>query len=66
MKTRNILRWAHLIGALLIGTYIYSPLSELLWFQLLMQVAVIPILTLTGLWMWKPQWFRYRQAAHKS
>ena len=58
MKTRRTLRWIHIIGALLIGTYIYSPFSNLLWFQLLMQIGIMPALALTGLWMWKPAWFK--------
>ncbi len=59
MKTRNVLRWVHIIGAALIGTYIYAPWSSLEWLTLLIQLIVIPGLTLTGIWMWKPQWFRF-------
>lgn len=61
MKTRNLLRWIHLVGAALIGAYVYSPWSSLTWFTLLMQIGVIPALTLSGLWMWKPKWFRRRR-----
>ena len=46
-------RWIHLLGAGLIGTFIYSPWRSEDGFVLLMQVGVIPVLTLTGVAMWK-------------
>lgn len=66
IRTRNILRWVHLIGAALIGTYVYAPWSDLTWFTLTMQIGVIPALTLTGMWMWKPHWFRGKRKKHLS
>lgn len=50
---RAVIRSIHLIGAALIGTYIYSPWSNLAWFTLLNQVVVIPLLAISGIWMWK-------------
>ena len=50
---KNILRVVHLIGAAVIGTYIYSPWKQLEWFTLLNQAFIIPVLTLSGIWMWK-------------
>ncbi|MBP2833801.1 hypothetical protein J8281_16515 [Aquimarina sp. U1-2] len=58
MKTRNTLRWLHIIAAAAIGTFIYSPWASIEWFALTIQVLVIPVLTITGLWMWKPKWFK--------
>ncbi|WKN43377.1 hypothetical protein [Tunicatimonas pelagia] len=66
MKTINTLRWIHLIGAALIGTYVYSPWSQLNGFTLLMQLTVIPALTLTGFWMWKPKFFNKKGAKRSS
>jgi len=63
MRTRNILRWIHIIGAASIGTFIYAPWKDVLWFALLNQAIIIPALTITGLWMWKPMWFRLRKKA---
>lgn len=60
---RNIVRIIHLIGAAAIGTFIYSPYGGSQWLQLLVQVGVIPLLTLTGLWLWKPKWFRVNRKA---
>jgi len=57
-KQRKIIRIVHLLGAAAIGTYVYSPYNNLEWFTWLMQLLIIPMLTLTGLWLWKPKWFR--------
>ena len=57
-RQRDLIRILHLVGAAAIGTYVYSPLKDLAWFALLMQALVIPGLSLTGLWLWKPKWFR--------
>jgi thiosulfate reductase cytochrome b subunit len=50
---RQWVRWIHIAGAALIGTFVYSPWRHDSWFVLTMQVAVIPLLTLTGLALWK-------------
>jgi len=57
-KQRNIIRIIHLTGGLAIGTFVYSPYGQLQWFSLTMQIVVIPVLVLTGFWLWKPTWFR--------
>ncbi|MEO1713463.1 MAG: hypothetical protein AAFU60_09030, partial [Bacteroidota bacterium] len=57
-KQRNLIRIIHLFGGAAIGTYVYSPFDEIAWFSLLMQTVIIPLLVLTGVWLWKPQWFR--------
>lgn len=61
---RAVIRSIHLIGAALIGTYIYSPWSNLAWFTLLNQVVVIPLLAISGIWMWKGQ--KIRAALRRS
>jgi hypothetical protein len=53
MNERNLMRWIHLLGAAAIGTFVYSPWRNEPGFLLSMRVLVIPILTLTGLWMWQ-------------
>ena len=50
---RTIIRSIHIIGAAIIGTYIYSPWSSLDWFTLLNQAVTIPVISLSGKWMWK-------------
>ena len=52
-KLRIILRWMHIVLGLVIMCYIYSPFHELKVFQILMKFFVIPVITLSGLWIWK-------------
>jgi len=66
MKTpqlRKLTRWIHLLGTAAIGTYVYAPWHHLAWFTLLMQIVVVPSLSLTGLWLWKGHLLRRKTAA---
>ena len=51
--TRTVLRWTHLLVGFLIGVFVYTPAHDNETFVLLMQVAVVPAVTLTGVWMWQ-------------
>ncbi|RRB13841.1 hypothetical protein [Larkinella knui] len=64
MKTaqlRTLTRWIHLLGAAAIGIYVYAPWHTIRWFTLLMQILVIPALSLTGLWLWKGHLLRRKK-----
>jgi thiosulfate reductase cytochrome b subunit len=50
---RSILRWLHLILAIPIIGYIYSPFEELPNYAPVVRYIAFPIILLTGLWMWK-------------
>ena len=52
-KMRVILRWVHIILGLVIMCYVYSPLQQYPFFQFFVKFLVIPVITLTGLWIWK-------------
>lgn len=52
-QLRRITRWIHIIGSILLGIYIYSPWSRYVAFSRLIQISVIPILTLSGIAMWQ-------------
>ncbi len=52
-QQRTFLRWVHLLGSGVIGTYVYAPWKEIAWFSLLTQAVVVPALVVTGLWMWQ-------------
>jgi len=52
-KKRNVFRTLHLVGAAIIGTYLYSPWKELEWFVFLNQAVIFPALTASGLLMWQ-------------
>lgn len=50
---RNLLRWFHIVAGSLVATVIYSPLRESEAFVLVVQVALLPVLILTGISMWQ-------------
>ena len=51
--TRTVLRWTHLLTGFLIGVFVYTPAHDNEAFVLLMQAAVLPAVTLTGVWTWQ-------------
>lgn len=50
---RSILRWTHIVMAIPIGGYVYSPFKELPNYAPLTRFIFFPAIVLTGLWMWK-------------
>ena len=50
---RMIVRWVHLILAIPIIGYAYSPFEELPNYAPVVRYFAIPVIALTGLWMWK-------------
>ncbi len=56
--TRIVLRWTHLLVGWLIGVFIYTPMRENETFVLLMQAVFVPLVIITGVWMWQQARFR--------
>ena len=50
---RSIFRWIHLIFAIPIFGYVYSPFKELFNYAPIVRYVAFPVIALTGLWMWK-------------
>jgi thiosulfate reductase cytochrome b subunit len=50
---RSIVRWIHIIMAIPIAGYVYSPFEELPNYAPVVRFVAIPVIILTGLWMWK-------------
>jgi hypothetical protein len=50
---RAILRWIHIIFSIPIIGYIYSPFEELPKYAGRVRFVFIPIMLVSGLWMWK-------------
>ncbi|HKT23730.1 MAG TPA: hypothetical protein VJR04_03960 [Terriglobales bacterium] len=50
---RWIFRWIHLIVAIPIIGYIYSPFDKIPQYAPLTRYVFVPIMVLSGLWMWK-------------
>ena len=55
---RMIFRWTHLVLAIPIIGYVYSPFEELPNYAPVVRFIAIPVLILTGLWMWKGHFLR--------
>ena len=50
---RKTLRWGHIVAALVVGAYLYSPLSANPVFAAFVLYAVFPLMAVSGVWMWK-------------
>jgi thiosulfate reductase cytochrome b subunit len=50
---RSILRWIHIVFAIPILGYIYSPFKELPNYAPATRFVFLPVMVLSGLWMWK-------------
>ena len=50
---RTIVRWVHLILSIPVVGYVYSPFEELPNYAPVVRYVSIPVLVLSGLWMWK-------------
>lgn len=53
MDKRWIFRWIHLICAIPIAGYIYRPFDVLPAYAPLTRFVFLPVMLLSGLWMWK-------------
>jgi hypothetical protein len=51
--TRSIVRIVHLILAIPIMGYVYSPFEDLPQYAAPTRFVFFPLIVLTGLWMWK-------------
>ena len=52
-KLRTILRWVHIVLGLVIMCYIYSPFHERPGFQIFVKWIALPVITLSGIWIWQ-------------
>jgi hypothetical protein len=50
---RSIFRWIHIVFAIPIVGYVYSPFEELPNYAPVVRCVAIPVIALSGLWMWK-------------
>jgi hypothetical protein len=50
---RTIVRWVHLILAIPIVGYVYSPFEVLPSYAPMTRYVFMPAIVLAGLWMWK-------------
>jgi len=50
---RSIVRWIHIVFAIPIIGYIYSPFDQIPQYAPRVRFVVVPVMLLSGLWMWK-------------
>ena len=50
---RSIFRWIHIVLAIPIIGYIYSPFEDVHFYAPITRFVFVPIIVLSGLWMWK-------------
>ena len=50
---RSIFRWIHIVFSIPILGYIYSPFEEIPKYANRVRFVIIPVMLLSGLWMWK-------------
>ena len=50
---RSIFRWIHIVFAIPIIGYIYSPFEKIPQYAPATRFVFVPVLVLSGLWMWK-------------
>lgn len=64
-RARTVFRWIHLVFAIPILGYIYSPFDQIPNYAPAVRFVFVPVLALSGLWMWKGHLLR-RLASKKS
>jgi hypothetical protein len=61
---RSIVRWLHIIFAVPIVGYIYSPFDLVHYYATPTRYVFVPTIVLSGLWLWKGhvvrRWFSLR------
>jgi len=50
---RSLLRWIHIVFSIPILGYIYSPFEEIPKYAAQVRFVVVPVMLLSGFWMWK-------------
>jgi hypothetical protein len=50
---RSIVRWIHIVLGIPIVGYVYSPFEELPNYASVVRFVSIPVIVLSGFWMWK-------------
>ena len=51
--TRTMFRWIHIVFSIPILGYIYSPFDKIPQYAFPTRFIFVPIMILSGLWMWK-------------
>jgi hypothetical protein len=63
---RTIFRWIHIVFAIPILGYIYSPFDKLPDYAPATRYVFLPVMILSGLWMWKGHLLRRLFSSRKQ
>ncbi|MEM7737316.1 MAG: hypothetical protein AAF267_16160 [Deinococcota bacterium] len=64
---RHITRVIHLVWGFAMGALIYSPLYDAHWYLMLIRVAAVPIVVISGLVLWQqPRISKWRKQLQAS
>jgi hypothetical protein len=55
---RSVFRWIHIVFAIPIVGYIYSPFQQLPNYAPVVRFVAVPVIFFSGLWMWKGHFLR--------
>lgn len=55
---RSIIRWVHILSGLPLVGFIYGPPAETEQYRFMFQFVFVPLLLLTGFWMWQGPYVR--------
>ena len=61
---RKIIRWVHILLSIPVLGYIYGPVATLTYPALATKFIFLPIIVLSGFWLWKGHWIK-RQLRRK-
>lgn len=50
---RKIIRWLHIVFSIPVIGYIYGPVATMYYPSLFTKTVFIPVIVLSGLWLWK-------------
>jgi len=50
---RSVLRWIHIIFGLPILGFVYGPAEEVQQYAPIFRFVFVPVIVLSGFWMWK-------------
>lgn len=69
-RLRDGLRLFHLAGSVLLGFVVYAPPEEIAPLRLIVQVAVFPLMAVSGFWLWQQarvrRWLKLGQAPERA
>lgn len=51
-QKRNVICYLHIFGGAIIATHVYSLWNEVIWFDLTVKTIFLPLIILSGLYMW--------------